>query len=424
MNILCLSDSTRDVDKFTKKHDLYFYPIEQMPPSSHSFDYFNQLFIDLNEQVELSTIDLIIAEYVESLPILFFIRKSGHFCPAILIPHTNPYPLDYLTYFLLISTYSHRDDIILCGSLNAVKAYEKIVRIRSMNITTFGIQSDYRIFDKQLARQNLGLSLSEKLLLYTGRIMNDKGIRQLLRSVKALKKRMPDVRLMVSTTIIDSHYYNALASDFVDVILFYRLAREQLAFLYSAADIYVSCATSIFETYGKAPLEAIVSGTPVLLPNWDGFRYYVNEGNGQLVKVNYLEEPEENPYQFATIDANDFVDKAEMLLKEPLNVNSNLPDWACYHHTLNTLEDLVENYQQSKRYFNDEKSSRFIDLDIYPLSVKKYLEALVAHSTDELIQNAVDFGIIGRRENSVQNIVKELHDDIFKTMDNVAEKIL
>src|SRR5581483_6836653 len=96
-----------------------FFPIEQLDPGQHSFPFFHHIFEQLEEQTALSEIDLVIAEYIEAVPLVYLMRKRGHYCPAIFIPHTNAYPFNIFFYFLLISHYAHPGDRILCGSMQA-----------------------------------------------------------------------------------------------------------------------------------------------------------------------------------------------------------------------------------------------------------------------------------------------------------------
>ena len=54
--------------------------------------------------------------------------------------------------------------------------------------------------------------------------------------------------------------------------------RERLATLWAAADIFISLVDNIQETFGITPLEAMASGLPVVVSDWDGYRYTVRDG--------------------------------------------------------------------------------------------------------------------------------------------------
>jgi glycosyltransferase involved in cell wall biosynthesis len=48
--------------------------------------------------------------------------------------------------------------------------------------------------------------------------------------------------------------------------------------LYAASDIFVSLADNIQETFGLTPVEAMASGVPVVVSDWDGYRETVRDG--------------------------------------------------------------------------------------------------------------------------------------------------
>jgi hypothetical protein len=62
-------------------------------------------------------------------------------------------------------------------------------------------------------------------------------------------------------------------------------ARELLADLYNAADLFVTASTSHFETFGRAPAEALACGLPVVAPRYDGFAEVLAQPGGTLVDV-------------------------------------------------------------------------------------------------------------------------------------------
>lgn len=54
--------------------------------------------------------------------------------------------------------------------------------------------------------------------------------------------------------------------------------RARLAGLWAAADIFLSLVDNIQETFGITPLEAMAAGLPVVVSDWDGYRYTVRDG--------------------------------------------------------------------------------------------------------------------------------------------------
>jgi len=54
--------------------------------------------------------------------------------------------------------------------------------------------------------------------------------------------------------------------------------RQRLGDLWAASDIFLSLVDNIQETFGITPLEAMASGLPVVISDWDGYRYTVRDG--------------------------------------------------------------------------------------------------------------------------------------------------
>lgn len=54
--------------------------------------------------------------------------------------------------------------------------------------------------------------------------------------------------------------------------------RQKLGTLWAASDIFLSLVDNIQETFGITPLEAMASGLPVVVSDWDGYRYTVRDG--------------------------------------------------------------------------------------------------------------------------------------------------
>ncbi len=421
-NILCLTDSLDDIQNFVKRAHLFFFQIEQLEPEEHSFLFFEEVYRKLKESTDLSQIDVVIAEYVEAVPLIYFMRKEGYFCPTIFIPHTNAYPFNILFYFLLVSHLCHQDDLILCGSVQAAKGYQQLVRIKALPICTFGIKPIEQIGSKYLAREKLGLAQKGKILLYTGRFMNDKGLMPLFEIYEHIKKRIDGISLVLSVNHIDPDYYNQIAPRMRDTTLFYRLKRREMGLLYQSADLFVSAATSIFETYGKSPLEAISCGVPAILPYWDGFPYFITPENGSLAKVHYRDFTEEVPYSFATVDIDDFANKCcEWLLKQG-PANRLLPEWAYYDHTMMTLSKMIDDLAFTSKKFYQEVAGT-IPLSHYPDIIQSICSYYSIQSCEDIEVGAEQLGLINRQDPGELNLLKELHHELFKTMDHAPDHI-
>lgn len=64
----------------------------------------------------------------------------------------------------------------------------------------------------------------------------------------------------------------------VDVRLMDGNDAARVADLWAASDVFLSLVDNIQETFGLTPLEAMAAGRPVVVSDWDGYRYTVRDG--------------------------------------------------------------------------------------------------------------------------------------------------
>lgn len=191
-----------------------------------------------------------------------------------------------------------------------------------------------------------------------------------------------------------------------------------MAFLYQSVDLFVSAATSIFETYGKSPLEAIASGVPVVVPYWDGFPYFVNDENGSLVRATYCDGVADAPYSFASIEIDDFANKCcEWLEKENGSINSDLPDWAYYDYTMKLLAKMVQQLLSvDRRVFKRVDPYQEMSLSNYPTIIQKICACYSLETLRDLERKAGEDGFAYQNPTEL-NLLKEFHHELFGAMD-------
>lgn len=419
-NVLCLTDSLEDIAKFAQGSQAYFFKLQQLEPEEHTMELFEEVYAKLKQSCDLSQINVVIAEYIEAIPLVYLMRRDGFYCPTLFIPHTNPYPFNILFYFLLVSILSHPGDRIVCGSANAANAYKAVTGITSLNICTFGIKRRYQKGDRTAAREALGLPKTKSILLYTGRFMNDKGLGPLISSYDAIRAHLPNTLLVLSTTHIDSKYYNALAPKLADgVILFHQLTLDQMGLLYQSADVYITAATSVFETYGKSLLEAISCGVPVVAPKWDGFQYYINASNGKLAEVAYSEDPCETPFQFAQVCIDSLAAAAvDLLSSKESTFDFTLPPWAYYEDTMHQFHDLLESMHNSPLAATPTSATSIFSVEHFPKCVRDILAFYRISSAEDIVDAGTNHRLFSQEEVGESTLLKNLHHYIFQQMDS------
>lgn len=173
-----------------------------------------------------------------------------------------------------------------------------------MDIIPCGFNPDeFSPVERKVARQILGISSDEHILLSVGRIVPRKGVDNIIRSVRFLKKRFTKIRLIVvggdsdaehGPSTAEFHRLKELAAKFkVSELIDFVGPKEphDLKYYYSAADIFIS--TPWYEPFGITPLESMACGTPVIGSEVGGIKYTVKDGEtGFLV-------PPKKPLQLA-----------------------------------------------------------------------------------------------------------------------------
>jgi D-inositol-3-phosphate glycosyltransferase len=148
------------------------------------------------------------------------------------------------------------------------------------------------------ARETLGLSEEEFVLLQLGRMVPRKGVDNVLKALARLKfKHGIKARLLVvggnaptpdpeATPELGKLMRLAQELRVEDDITFTgQRPREQLRYYYSAADVF--CTTPWYEPFGITPVEAMACGTPVVGTNVGGIKNTVIDGQtGFLVPPN------------------------------------------------------------------------------------------------------------------------------------------
>lgn len=141
-------------------------------------------------------------------------------------------------------------------------------------------------------RRRLGVAADEVLLLALGRLaVQDKANPlALFLAVAEAARRGARLRLVVAGWVrnarIEAAYHDALErhAGGVPAIVRANIDAEEKRGLLAAADIFVSVADSIQETFGLAPVEAMAAGLPVVASDWNGYRETVRHGaDGVLV---------------------------------------------------------------------------------------------------------------------------------------------
>lgn len=210
----------------------------------------------------------------------------------------------------LLRTPLRPGDTIICSSsagqeallrlLHAVSDGGDSERLPGLSLATVPYAIDTERLapgEQHRARQQLSLSPNASYLLSVARFTGtDKfDYRVLLRAFHlALQRLHGRWRLLLAGAVVDPPYYQHLQT-----LVEQQGLSEHVAFwpdideatkraLYQAADLFISPSDNVQETFGLSVVEAMASGLPVIVSDWNGYKDTVKTGLTGLRVATYM----------------------------------------------------------------------------------------------------------------------------------------
>lgn len=192
---------------------------------------------------------------------------------------------------LLITPSSEMRNVLL--SYNVTKPIEVIPT--GIDLTRFEGRDPHRY------REARGFKPEDKLVLFMGRVAEEKNIDFLLRVVKGLKSRIPTLHFLIAGEgAAKKHLEKAVVEmDMKDYVHFVGyLRREDWRDCYAGADLFVFA--SVTETQGLVVTEAMAAETPVVAVLEMGIKDVMASGKGGLTTKLDEKEFSEAVYKMLT----------------------------------------------------------------------------------------------------------------------------
>lgn len=363
--ILCLSHSPSIMSEICQ--DLSYTHIFLAPvhPFQYSWKRFHSVYQEVRERCSLEDVQLILAENVDALGVIILMRLDGYRIPTILFPHINAFPLEVLMLYSIFCVLGHEEDVVVCGCADTAQRYRYTLGIQTLALPTFGITDDFYPMDPHWCRRKLQLSQDEKMIVFAGRFAKDKALPQLLRTAQRLRKSFP-LRLVLILSSIEQDLWRKHRSVLADAHVLHNVSKEKLRLWYNAADVFSFPGCSIFETWGRAPIEAILCKTPVVLADWCGFREYVLPNNGRLCPVTFSRQPAIPPFHYAGLRNDTYYESLHEELLEPTPDVGELPEWTRRSFCVQALHLFVHTqYEKSGARFERVQTSSFVPKERY-----------------------------------------------------------
>ncbi len=141
---------------------------------------------------------------------------------------------------------------------------------------------DAKFYQKEIRRKELfNIEEDEKVLLYVGRISEEKGVMELPYIYDKARKDIPGLKLVIAGKGPDE---KRLRSELPDAVFTGWVDQSQLPDIYSSADMLIL--PSRFDTFGNVVIEAFSCGCPVISYKTKGPADLIeNDVSGYLVKT-------------------------------------------------------------------------------------------------------------------------------------------
>jgi glycosyltransferase involved in cell wall biosynthesis len=206
----------------------------------------------------------------------------------------------------VLEYFSPMVDAITFVSKATQEQYQKHSKIKNKNILIIPGGVDAMIFYprsgaectllRQKYKDKIGIRETDKLILFVGRVVEDKGVLVLAKSIAIINEQIPNVKLIIvgpyDGTKEQMEFYQRLKEIIFELrlnesILFAGTVSNEIKIdLYALCDISV-CPSIWQEPFGIVVLEAMASGKPVIATNVGGLPHLVANGKtGYIVEAN------------------------------------------------------------------------------------------------------------------------------------------
>ncbi len=208
--------------------------------------------------------------------------------------------------------------------------------------------------------EKAGIPENSIVILYAGRISPEKNVGLLPDFMEILAKETDkDYRLLVAGAGPKAEWLQAETDRRIPnkIIQLGHLDKETLANFYANVDVFVH--PNPKEPFGIAPLEAMASGVPTVVPNSGGLLFYANQENTWLVEptaenfANSVKEILNNPELRARK-----IEKAFEAVQNNTRIKST-------DNLLATYDKLYEDFQKRNEMFTNENAAK--NFDFVPL---------------------------------------------------------
>ncbi len=179
-------------------------------------------------------------------------------------------------------------DMIICLSTYTKRLLIECYQIAEQKISLVynGLKDDATLFsfvEKQKQKMRLYFEENEKIILFVGRLDDEKGISVLIQAFRVLIRKYSNCRLLIVGDGNFSIYLKECKDIWAKITFTGRLEKEELFRFYQIADIGVMQSTH--EQCSYVAIEMMMHGIPLIVTNSTGLSEMVTRKSGLKVSV-------------------------------------------------------------------------------------------------------------------------------------------
>jgi glycosyltransferase involved in cell wall biosynthesis len=129
---------------------------------------------------------------------------------------------------------------------------------------------------KSFARNRYKFSKSDFILLFVGRLCDDKGVSELIESVTILSQIIPNFKLVLAGGGINEKYIRLSRQCWRNIVFLGEIGKNELTYVYKLADI--GTIPSFHEQCSIVSIEMRMAKLPIIAANVDGLREMFTDG--------------------------------------------------------------------------------------------------------------------------------------------------
>ena len=212
-----------------------------------------------------------------------YLNKNTKYCNEI---------IDSCDYFFCVSKYIEKQIKGIDPKANTLLLYNGV------DFSIFNKKVDLN--EKKEFLEKNKIKKDDFIILYTGRIMEEKGVEELIKAFNNLKKKEKNMKLLLvggpknpRKEKNDEYYAKIKSMCNESIIMLGRMQQEKLKTIYSIADIQVT-PSKWQEAFGLVIVEGMYNKVPIIATNTGGIPEIINKDCGIIVStenlINNLEE--------------------------------------------------------------------------------------------------------------------------------------